>query len=151
VRSFGLQVSLIPFGAFCGGLVGIAAIMPIIGIIGSDADLAGVVFILIVGPALTTVVCQIGGAWGASRIRREPVVGSPLRSARFQFGIRHLMIACVWVALLLTLIRLSGLDFLFVLLLLFGWLVYQAATIGIGGLLVRGFCRWKARRQSRST
>ena len=28
VRSFGLQVSLIPFGAFCGGLVGFVAVMP---------------------------------------------------------------------------------------------------------------------------
>ena len=54
----------------------------------------------------------------------------------FSFGIRHLLVISVWISLLLTAIRLSGLDFVFVLSLLVGWSVYQAATLWIGGLLV---------------
>jgi hypothetical protein len=151
VRSLGLQVSIIPLGAFCGGLVGFIAVMPFIFLIRFDADLLGLAVALAVGPALTTVMGQIGGAWGGSRVRGEWAIDGPSRSGRFQFGIRHVMVACVWMALLLTVIRLSGVDFLLAFALLFGWLVFQVATLWIGGLLIAWFRRWKFGRQSRST
>jgi hypothetical protein len=151
MRSLKVQVGFVRLGAFCGGLVGFVAIMPFILLVAGEADLAGLVAALAVGPALATVVGQIGGAWGGYRVRREHGVDLPSRTGRIQFGMRHIMVACVWIALLLTAVRLSGLDYRAVFLLLFGWLVYQAATIWIGGLLATWFRRWKAGRQTRST
>ena len=151
VRSLGLHVGFIWRGAFCGGLVGFVAVAPIAFVVAIEADLREIVTILLAGPGLATVVGQIGGTWGESRVLRESTFGIAARSGRIQFGIRHLMVACVWLTLLLTAIRLSGLDFLVVLVLLFGWLVYQAATLWIGRLLAKWFCGWKVERQSRST
>jgi Kef-type K+ transport system membrane component KefB len=70
---------------------------------------------------------------------------------RIQFGIRHLLVIGIWLSLLLTAIRLSGVDFQVALSVVIAWLIYQAVTLWVGGWLVHWFGRRKARRQSRST
>jgi hypothetical protein len=54
-----------------------------------------------------------------------------------QFGTRHLLWIAAWLSLLLSIIRLSGVPFEFALPLLAGWVVYQGATLWIGGRLAR--------------
>jgi hypothetical protein len=173
VRSLGLRGSIIRLGAFGGGLVGFVAVMPLLNWILFEApqNWQQQVFIVLVGPALATLLGQTGGAWGAWRVGRyERAVAkasvsdkrnsqgsaNELRdssgaTARFQFGVRHLLVISLWVSLLLTAIRLSGFGFGFGLMLLFGWAVYQAVILWIGGVVVAWIVRWRARRQSRST
>jgi hypothetical protein len=177
------RVDLIRFGAFCGGLVGFMAVMPFFfkiasGGFGAAGPTAGeVVTAVFMGPALTTVLGQIGGAWGGRRAvnwgrtnELEPdadaeagsgkgdeaqtpgLPDSAATATRWQFGVRHLLWVAVWGSLLLTLIRLSGIPFGFALPLLVGWVAFQTATLWIGSLVVpRRAAWWAARRQSRST
>ena len=70
---------------------------------------------------------------------------------RIQFRIRHILWISIWVSLLLAAIRSFELDYRVVLPLFVGWLVYQATTLWIGGLLTKWFLGWKAGRQTRST
>jgi hypothetical protein len=175
VRSLELRGSIVRLGAFCGGLVGFVAVMPFfIGAMSGITDtLAEIALIVLLGPALTTIVGQLGGAWGgwrtrwyeravaqaaiAKRGRPEELpanistdYGHP-NHHRLQFGIRHLLVISIWISVLLTGIRLSGLDYRSVLLLIGGWSVYQMATLWVGGLLLSLFGSWKSRRQTRST
>ena len=69
---------------------------------------------------------------------------------RLQFRIHHLLWISVWLSVLLALIRLCGLPFEFTLPILVGWIVYQAATLWLGGKIVRRFRKWQLR-QLRST
>jgi hypothetical protein len=175
VRSMELRGSVVRLGAFCGGLVGLVAVLPFfIGAMSSGPDVwSGIALFVLVGPALATVVGQAGGAWGGWRTRwyeraltqsgsrgggipGEPPADSSkhdgsARHRRLQFGIRHLLVVSIWISLLLTAIRLSGLDFLFMLSVLAGWVVCQAVTLRVGGLLIGGFRAWKGRRKTRST
>jgi hypothetical protein len=162
VRSLRLRGSIVRFGAFCGGLVGFIAIVPLvmpIVVVGKSAA-SDWAIALLVGPGLATILGQLGGAWGGWRTRWfEPAVArspcennsaSPMQPW-VQFGIWHLLVAAVWISLLLGLIRLSGIRFEFVLPLLVGWLVYQAATLGLCCRLVEWFGHRRMRRKSRST
>jgi hypothetical protein len=157
-------------GAFWGGLVGFAAVLPFmfIGGIGNE-----IVTAIALGPALTTVIGQLGGAWGGrralgrihwyeralarasveerlagvSRDDTEPLVDEPpQRPARFQFRIRHLMWTAVWLSIFLSLIRLLGIPFEYAMPALGGWFIYQAATLCLGWLcipsLIRRFPEW---------
>jgi hypothetical protein len=159
--------SLTRLGAFAGGLVGFVAVMPLL----LDAlrfAHSGTTNILplIVFPGLTTILGQVGGAWGGRRVAQHErafatqsikgVGGAGasaiiVQSPRIQFGIRHLLWVAVWVSLLLTAIRLIFGSFELVLPLLVGWLVYQVATIWVGERLIRAWCALRARRQTRST
>jgi hypothetical protein len=175
VRSLELRGSIVRLGAFCGGLVGFVAIMPFfLGIMGGGPDsLAELAVVGLLGPALTTIVGQLGGAWGGWRTgwyeravaqaaisgggRPEALpanhsnIDGGLPHSRLQFGIRHLLVVSIWISLLLTGIRLSGLGYQSVLLLLISWLVYQMATLWVGSLLLGRLSRRRARRQTRST
>jgi hypothetical protein len=161
VWSLKIRGSIVWIGAFWGGLVGCIAVLPFLLMAGfNDHLLLGIV----IGPALTTVIGQIGGAWGGQRaVRRiawyesiarrrtdecasEPHHQSSPKadeteaagsSIRFQFRIRHLLWTFVWMSVLLSVVRLLGVPFEIVMPFLFGWLVYQAATLWIGGRLVR--------------
>jgi hypothetical protein len=186
VRSLRLRGNLIWFGAVWGGLIGFLAVFPLpMTMMGAAIhgptfdDLLPVAIVLAIGPGLTTIVGQLGGAWGARRaiearsaknwaatlaaaggwgdvVQPAPDgsgkdAESPADEApgRFQFGIRHLLWITVWASLLLSLIRLSGIPFQFVLPLLIGWLVYQSATFYFGSRLLRRLGPWWSARRKR--
>jgi hypothetical protein len=168
--SLGMRGSIVWCGAFWGGLVGFAAVLPFLLALPIADEL---IVSLAVGPALTTVLGQLGGAWGGQRaigridwyqraLARASVVevaepsapaafepggsNASATPARFQFGIRHLLWTAVWLSVLLSIIRLLGLPFGFVLPLLGGWLGYQAATLWIGAMLARQLGPWRVAR-----
>lgn len=135
------------------------------------------VLALAIGPGIATVMGQIGGAWGGQRAKRKEqkfqsaveLAGNDLdriqrhpmgdtqamqRSAKlaFQFRIRHLLWIGVWLSLLLSAIRLSGIPFEYILPLLCGWLVYQAGTLWAGWRLAQWLGPWwRGRRERRCT
>jgi hypothetical protein len=176
VWSMKLRPSLNWLGAFSGGLVAFVAIIPftmqIPRMVDDGEPWVGIVALL-VGPALATVVGQIGGARGGMRgfeliaakkmapkielLRLKFVMKSPLEdesigatttedgaqgASRFQFRTVHLLWVGVWVSLLLTLIRLSGIPYELILPMLLGWGVFQSASLFLGMLLVRRFGPW---------
>jgi hypothetical protein len=174
--SLSLTTSIVRIGAFSGGLVGFICVLPLtLSVPWYDfgGDIWQVVFMITLGPMLTTILGQLGGAWGGSKSRAigparnwnllvgpaagEPTTGNPTdvhekAPPSFQFGIRHLLWISVWLSLLLALIRVSGIPFELMLPLLLGWIVFQSATIWIGGLLLPRLSQWRARRrQFRST
>jgi hypothetical protein len=131
--------------------------------------------ILAVGPALATFLGQIGGAWGARRAayysRRvrfsaadvatpfdESVENSTphaiaapnasTREPRLQFRIVHVLWIFVWLSLLLSVIKLSGIPFEFVLPLLGGWIMFQLATLRVAEWLSQGRLRSRLGRRS---
>jgi hypothetical protein len=63
-------------------------------------------------------------------------------TARFQFRTIHLLWVGVWVSLLLTLIRLSGIPYELILPVLLAWSIFQAASLFAGKFLVRRFGPW---------
>jgi hypothetical protein len=156
--SLSLRGSIIGCGAFWGGLVGFVAVVPFMFMVPFGDNL---VISLAMGPVLTTVLGQLGGAWGGRRalqrigwyeraIREASTelqcddfarAGEQLEigdtQARFQFGIRHLLWTVVWLSLLLSLIRLLGIPFDIAMPMLVGWVVFQAGTLWVGGWLLR--------------
>ena len=178
VWSFRLRAGLIWLGAFTGGLVGFVAILPLmfqLPRIAATTEAWYVLMVLAVGPGLATVLGQLGGAVGGRtaaklaielaeqhqrllsvRWRRESArspgedggITAESHESQFQFRIAHLLWLGVWLSLLLTLIRLSGIPYEFILPLLLGWLVFQAATLWIGWQLVRHLGTWSTRRRS---
>ena len=157
---------LVSLGAASGGLVGFVALLPItlslpwtVGL----SEAGTLVLILAVGPGLTTILGQIGGAWGGRRAAYfakfaganaiaaeslelsaamgwraiDRVSDSNASEPRLQFSIRHLLWIFVWLSLILSVIKLCRLPFEFVLPVLVGWFVYQLATLSIGSYLAR--------------
>jgi hypothetical protein len=181
LRSLEMRGSIVRLGASCGGLVGFAAILPllIMMVVNEHIEFWQFVFTIALGPCLTTVLGQLGGAWGGRRAEHKseawyqkqlaastvrdnggPVQDSILASTtgitkrRFQFQIRHLLWLALWASLLLTLIRLSGVPFDVMLVVLIGWLLFQAATLWVGGRLLRSAAASRSsadERQIRST
>jgi hypothetical protein len=182
VRSLKLRGSLVWLGAVSGGLVGFIAALPVtlsvpwtIGL----GDYWELLIALSLGPGLATVLGQIGGAWGGLRATRHianyyGVVGAsnsdraePVRTGlltdandfaprtteqHWQFGIRHIMWLIVWISLLLSVIRLSGIPFEYVLPLVAGWILFQWLTLRVGWRLAQWLCpKWTAWRSLRST
>ncbi|MEX2310393.1 MAG: hypothetical protein WD738_22695 [Pirellulales bacterium] len=180
--SLNLRGNTIWLGAWYGGLVGFTAVLPFmlsLNIPDIQGEFGGIAGAIALGPGLTTVLGQLGGAWGGKRAvrylaakveRHRALIAlgwrtDPVSSAhevllaieaanppRFQFGIRHLLWIAVWLSLLLSVIRLSGIPFEFVLPLLLGWLIYQSATLWIGWYLaLRLGPWWRGLHESRST
>jgi len=177
ISSLDLRGSIVSLGAYCGGLVGFAAVLPFLMLVlvseHSEGLWAGVL-LLAFGPCLTTVLGQLGGAWGGRRATQSsdkwyleqlaianvsinsvpavhvnaPAISQGLAHKRMQFGIRQLMWVAVWLSLLLSFIRLSGIPFAYMLPLLTGWLLYQAATLWIGRQLLR-YGAWVRSRRGR--
>jgi hypothetical protein len=159
-------------GAFTGGLIGFVAVLPLTVIAAAEGPWGSFV-VLALGPGLTTVFGQIGGAWGGSlsreslptwyktlaqtggstattdsaSVRRDLVRG---QQPRIQFGTRHLLWSAVWLSLLLSLIRLADLPYDLALLTLFGWIVFQAITLGAGYIIVRNLGPWWTARCARA-
>jgi hypothetical protein len=180
LKSLRIRGSLVGLGAACGGLAGFVAVLPVVlslpWSVGFDEAWA-IALILALGPGLTTIIGQIGGAWGGRRAAYfggldnakamaadspellsvmgwslpdtapDSIAGEP----RLQFGIRHILWIFVWLSLMLSAIKLCRLPFEFVLPLLAGWFVYQLATLRIGFWLARRLGPWWARRRRRST
>jgi hypothetical protein len=160
VRSLKLHGSIVWLGAICGGLVGFCAVLPFMlqALANENFEPWAALLLLVAGPGLATVVGQLGGAWGAWRTTRrrrwyEPAMSLPMVDASLEpdprgpdgdgpttpplppgirFGIRHLLWIAVWLSLLLSVIRLSGVPFEFVLPLLAGWVFFQTLTLWIG-------------------
>jgi hypothetical protein len=176
VWSLRLRGSIVRIGAFAGGLVGFICVAPVtLGRpwISSNSSAWQTFLYLLLGPALTTVLGQLGGAWGGSKSReigpaRDSNEGlqaatwrrpAPLMTdvdsldgPRFQFGIRHLLWISVWFSLLLALIRLCRIPFEWILPILLSWLAFQTVTLWLGGLLLPRVIRWRERRRhARST
>jgi hypothetical protein len=178
LRSLRVRGSLVGLGATSGGLVGFVALLPTtltlprsVGL----SDVTSIAVILALGPALTTILGQIGGAWGARRalyfterdiVNAVPAASLGLAAAmgwrstdatsqsnvsepRLQFSIRHLLWIFVWLSLILSVIKLCRLPFEFVLPVLVGWFFYQLATLGIGFYLARRLGPWWVDRRSR--
>ena len=137
-----LEPNIATFAAFTGGLIGFLAafltftlsIEPV-GI--SSIDFSVLMVDLFIGPGLTTLMGQIGGAWGTMGHYRE----EPPRS-RFQFNLRQMLILTAWVSVLLTLLRLTGLLTWLPMLILAIWVVYQAATLWVVLRLVKPLAAW---------
>jgi hypothetical protein len=176
VWSMKLRPNLIWLGAFSGGLVAFVAIIP--GAVQIPRWFSGgqgwqISVMLLMGPALSTVVGQIGGARGGARAieriaadRLAPKIellrmkfgmglstpdqitvaatetDSVQTTQRFQFRTIHLLWVGVWVSLLLTMIRLSGIPYALIIPLLMGWCVFQALTLMAGRLFARRFGPW---------
>jgi hypothetical protein len=170
VRSIKLRCNLVWLGAFVGGATGAASsLVPALYFGAVQGDITGaVLFLLLLGPGLATIVGQIGGAWGGRRADRnrralatamqsvgpldQPARDGAIQDRPLQFGISHLLWASLWLSLLLTVIRLSAIPFGLAICLLVGWLIYQSATLAIGRLIVcRVWPAWRLRRASRST
>jgi hypothetical protein len=181
VRSLQLNMSIVWLGAVAGGLVGFVAMLPLMleipGLMGSNNQWSAMLM-LVLGPGLTTILGQIGGGWGGWRAVRRAVdkaerhralvaIGwrsdSPPASVnadppivepqpRLHFRTRHLLWLCVWISLLLSVIRLSGVPFEFALPLLVGWGVFQAATLCAGWVIVKRLVPgWQSAQERRST
>ncbi|HEY3394507.1 MAG TPA: hypothetical protein VGK58_17475 [Lacipirellulaceae bacterium] len=180
LKSLKIRGSLVGLGAACGGLVGFVAVLPVVVSlplsIGFD-EAETIALILALGPGLTTILGQIGGAWGGRRAAYfggldnakamaadspellsvmgwrapEETPGSPADEPRLQFGIRHMLWIFVWLSLILSAIKLCRLPFEFVLPLLADWFVYQLVTLRIGFLLARRLGPWWTNRRRRST
>jgi hypothetical protein len=180
LKSLKIRGSLVGLGAAYGGLVGFVAVLPVVlslpWTVGLDEAWA-IAIIIALGPALTTILGQVGGAWGGRRAARfgrldiakamaadspelPSVMGwdatkespdAPASEPRFQFGIRHMLWIVVWLSFILSAIKLCRLPFEFVLPLLAGWFVYQLATLRIGFWLARRLGPWWARHRCRST
>jgi hypothetical protein len=158
VRSLQLRSNAVWLGATCGGLIGFVSVCPVaptlpyMYVSTGPFGFLGLLVAIAAGPCLTTILGQIGGAWGGWRSNCEQLHPTPdnqpesianwtagemadsVRQSPFQFRIHHLLWITFWLALLLTAIRLTGLPFEFVLPVLAAWLVYQAVTIYLGRL-----------------
>jgi hypothetical protein len=162
VRSLNLRGSLVWLGAFCGGLAGFLAVLPVILSIRLFRDTTEfwvMVTWLLLGPMLTTVIGQVGGAFGGRRATQRIARRRQAKSNRYlstdepesalgegkpadepyrvRFGMRHMMWAMAWISVLLTLMRLVGISLEQAVPLLAGWSIFQAATLWLGGKLVR--------------
>jgi hypothetical protein len=175
VHSLKLKGSIIWLGAVAGGLVGFIAVLPLtlgLPVLAPTIEPWHVAVILVLGPGLATIVGQLGGAWGGRRAERnvapvewkavlsevgewqlkpveheeQNVEEGDVEEPRLQFGMRHILWIFVWLSLLLSVIRLSGIPFQFVLPLLVGWLLYQSATLYFGSR----FFKWRASRSAQA-
>jgi len=184
VRSLRLRGNIVWLGAVWGGLVGFLAMLPatlpLLGSFREFDSVSGVIALLAMGPGLTTIVGQVGGAAGgrsalrnwrrlssydranaAARYGEVATAGgsdsrletngleSVQEVAPLRFGIRHLMWITFWMSLLLSVIRLFGIPFEYVLPLLAGWLAFQTGTLYLGSWIGPWWSRRKAARAAR--
>ena len=177
-----IKPNWIRLGAFCGGLVAFLAVFPVtmqIPKMAAVGSAGGAFLAMCMGPGLATIVGQIGGARGGDNAawrlsakmasRRSLLLRGWSRAAAvqsghdneadldedrpaFQFRTIHLLWVGVWLSLLLTVIRLSGIPYGLIIPAVLAWLVYQATTLVIGRWLVYQLGPWwRGERQTRST
>jgi hypothetical protein len=162
VRSLKARGSLISLGALSGGLVGFIALLPLslsVPWTVSANDYSRLFVLLPMGPGLATVLGQVGGAWGgwkatlhlanyygivatsdserAGQAATEMIATTTDSASRaplqpWQFGLRHVLWLVVWISVLLSVVRLSGIPFEFVIPLVAGWIVFQWITLHAG-------------------
>ena len=170
-RSLRLRISSLWSGAILGGLVGFVAVLSAVPVLLLATGADGFPVLLAtaaLGPGLTTVLGQAGGAWGGwrgtriQRLRRALAAAAAdvgittppadeltaPRTPRFQFRLRQLLWLNVWLSLLFAGAAASG-EPLVVLTVVGVWLVYQAATLYLGAKLVRRLGRCVAARRAR--
>lgn len=182
LRSMKLRPSFIWLGAVTGGLAGFVAVLPVAFQIASmimAGDALGAFMVFFVGPGLTTILGQLGGARGGRMAAAKVAARNSVRQSladvgwrpttlrqhddndgiyseggrlHFRFRTIHLLWISLWASLLLMLIRISGVPFGWILPVLAGWFLYQAGTLWLGTLLIRRLGPWWAQRRSgRST
>jgi hypothetical protein len=157
VRTLGVRVNVIRFGAVCGGTVGLLAVMPPLVCGDPMVDWPVLIAWFVLGAVVATPLGQLGGAWGGSRVATQywPEEGDRSAAAKqrwFQFGLKQLLWVSTWLGLMLAAIHLAGLPIEIILPLLAVWLVYQAATLWLGWLVIcRLWPRWRAYRLRRFT
>jgi len=182
VWSLKIKLNWIRMGAFCGGLVAFLATFPVAVHVPRTFQISSVaagLFTAWIGPGLATIVGQIGGARGGSnaawRLSAKMASRRSLRKLgwsrfptpetsdsgelraeddrpQFQFRTVHLLWVGVWLSLLLTVIRLSGIPYGLLIPVVLAWLVYQAGTLVMGRWLAQRLGPWwRGERQSRST
>ena len=157
VRTLGVRVNVIRFGAVCGGMVGFLVVMPPLIMDSPMIDWPVLLYWFLLGSAVATPLGQLGGAWGGSRTTSRywpEAVGEdqPAEHRWFQFGLKQMLWVSTWLGLLLAAIHLAGLPIEIILPVLLVWLVYQAATPWLGWLVIcRLRPRWRAYRQRRFT
>jgi hypothetical protein len=179
VWSMNIRADWLKLSAFAGGLVAFIATLPVsvavTSILGAGGPRApfGVMFLLV--PAIATIVGQYGALTGGRRAvytreaknasRRALIAigrsrfnfdGARLEGegdpARFQFRISHLLWLGLWMSLLFSAIRLSGMSFGIFFIVLLVWLVYQWMTLFFGAMWSKHVLpRCRAWRQRRST
>jgi hypothetical protein len=155
VRSLGMRGGIVRLAAFSGGLVGFVAVMPLFLIVLFELhqNWWQTATAALAGPALTTVIGQVGGACGGRRVGwyeeavARAAIGKGGQPAAASVGDSNDPGSPSPVRL----IRLSGFDFSFALGLLLTWAVYQTVTLSLASMLGRRIGRWRVRRQSRST
>jgi hypothetical protein len=178
VWSMNIRADWLKLAAFAGGLVAFIATLPcstaLPSIMSAGAPPRAFRVVLLI-PALATIVGQYGGLSGGRRAVRmrdaktasrraliaigssrfnfdDASIADEAEPARFQFRISHLLWLGLWVSLLFTAIRLSGMGFEVFLSVLLAWLLYQWTTLFLGTLIGRHVLpRWHAWRQIRST
>jgi hypothetical protein len=157
-RSLRVRVGFSMLMAFNGGAVGFIAVMPFVLILNNQTDWSLLNWTLPLGPGLTTILGQLGGALGGRRemrINSAVLPPEPESSARqsFQFGIRQLLWVGVGLSLFLTLLKLTGVRLELVGVIVAAWLICQSVTLCVGLLVAtRVWPRWQAWRvQRRST
>jgi hypothetical protein len=154
VRTIVPRIGFVWLGAICGGLVGFVAVMPFLVLAHCEwSDSFGAsVMVAALGPALTTVLGQIGGAWGARRSVRCAtqdlrVVGDDeAELPRVQFTIRQMIWLTTWISGLFAVLRLFSLPGEYILPVIFAWLVYQSGTLLAGWYLAYRIQPWLRRR-----
>lgn len=183
VRSLELKISFARLGAFAGGFLVFIATLPISldwPQMQRNFGWKEVARVMLMGPAVATIVGQIGGAYGGLRASRRAEDQREIRRRLVQLGWRqatsnsqspdpgessvnnnrpwlqfrtvHLLWAVAWISVVPTVIRLVGLRFETVLPVIFGWLLYQSLTLWLGGIAAGRLAPWWARRwQGRST
>jgi hypothetical protein len=152
--SLELRIRSVPYGAFCGGLIGFLCTSPLLLAESVDDNPIGAILV-----ALATVVGQMGGAWGGMRtpytapLVEELIEPEQFKRPRFQFQIRQLLWVCVWLSLLLTVIRITGLPMGYLVVVLMVWLLFQACTLAAGFAMAKhcGTGRWAWPAIGRST
>lgn len=130
VRTLQISVSPVPFGFVVGGLVGFFAFgLPWVFLAGSTPMFSGGgLGILLLGPLLAMVCCQVGGAMAAQRYLRilavarwrqkwgREFVGSPSAESTeekapkrsIQFSVSQILVLNVWIALMVLLLKQCG-------------------------------------------
>jgi hypothetical protein len=182
VWSLKIRPNWVTLGAFAGGLVGFLAVLSLATLQPNAFDMRADVetfMTLWLGPGVATIVGQYGGAvggrnacWrltaraasrrslirlGSGRFRAEDTNADDddsMGSSRpwIRFRTVHLLWVGVWLSLLLTAFRLSGVPNELILPVLLIWTIYQAATLRVGSwLLPHLAAAWRAGRQIRST
>jgi hypothetical protein len=178
VWSMNIRADWLKLAAFSGGLVAFIATLPLSAelpvALNRGAPVTAFWFLTVV-PALATIFGQYGGLSGGRRAVRQREAKTASRRAliaigcsrfnfdqvgdedkevpaKFQFRISHMLWLGLWLSLMFTAIRLSGIGYELFLPVLLAWLLFQAVTLLLGGLIGRHLLPWvRAWRQSRST